>query len=76
MAEPELSVMTRQCCADRVGSQELATERTEKWFQDRNQRQKGIDWQFTNEKPLDSNGMRFSLKYRTGSSGQSIREPA
>lgn len=50
MAEPELSVMARQCFADRVGSQKLATERIVKWYQERNQRQKGIDWQFTNQK--------------------------
>jgi len=50
IAEPELSVMTRKCFAARVGSQELASERIQKWYQDWNQRQKGNDWQFTNEK--------------------------
>ena len=50
MAEPELSVMTRQCFADRVDSQDKATERINAWYADRNQRQKGINWQFTNQK--------------------------
>lgn len=49
MAEPELSVMTRQCFADRVGSQAEATKRTTKWYHARNERQIGIDWQFTTE---------------------------
>jgi hypothetical protein len=46
MAEPELSVMTRQCFADRVGSQREATERITKWYQARNEVQTGIDWRF------------------------------
>lgn len=49
MAEPELSVMTRQCFSDRVGSQSMATDRIVLWYEDRNTRQKGIDWQFTND---------------------------
>lgn len=49
MAEPELSVMTRQCFADRVGSQEAATDRISKWYTARNARQTGINWQFTTE---------------------------
>ncbi len=50
MAEPELSVLTRQCFTDRVGEQREVEERATAWKEDRNQRQKGIDWQFTNEK--------------------------
>jgi len=46
MAEPELSVMTRQCFADRVGSQAEATKRINKWNNARNDRQTGIDWRF------------------------------
>lgn len=47
MAEPELSVMTRQCFSDRVGSQAEASEQITKWYAARNERQTGIDWQFT-----------------------------
>jgi len=50
MAEPELSVMTRQCFSDRVSSQAQASERIDAWYVDRNLRQKGIDWQFTKDK--------------------------
>lgn len=50
MAEPELSVLTRQCFTDRVGQQAEVQRRCEAWGKDRNQRQKGIDWQFTNDK--------------------------
>lgn len=49
MAEPELSVMTRQCFADRVASQTEAERRIGAWQSDRNHRQIGIDWQFTTE---------------------------
>lgn len=50
MAEPELSVLTRQCFGDRVGEQSEVERRCEDWETDRNNRQKGIDWQFTNDK--------------------------
>jgi len=47
MAEPELSVMTRQCFSDRVSSPSEAESRITAWQTDRNERQIGIDWQFT-----------------------------
>jgi len=50
MAEPELSVLTRQCLTDRIGDQKEVERRSIAWKVDRNKRQKGIDWQFTNEK--------------------------
>ena len=50
MAEPELSVMTRQCFSDRVESQAEAKHRITAWQSDRNERQTGIDWQFTTDK--------------------------
>lgn len=50
MAKPELSMLTRQCFTDRVGQQAEVKSRREAWQADRNQKQKGIDWQFTNDK--------------------------
>jgi len=47
MAEPELSVMTRQCFSDRVGSQAEVKRRIAAWQADRNERQTGINWQFS-----------------------------
>ncbi len=47
MAEPELSVMTRQCFADRVATQAEVAMRTAAWQLDRNKRQIGINWQFS-----------------------------
>ena len=47
MAEPELSVMTRQCFSDRVGSQAEVVRRICAWQADRNAHQTGIDWRFT-----------------------------
>lgn len=47
MAEPELSVMTRQCFSDRVSNPSEAQSRITAWQTDRNKRQTGIDWQFT-----------------------------
>jgi len=49
MAEPELSVMTRQCFSDRVGTQTEVEHRIAAWQVDRNERQKGIDWQFSTD---------------------------
>ena len=49
MAEPELSVMTRQCFGDRVDSQAEAARRIALWTADRNERQTGIDWQFSTD---------------------------
>ena len=49
MAEPELSVLTRQCLSDRVGSQAEVERRTSAWDSDRNARQKGINWRFTTD---------------------------
>ncbi len=47
MAEPELSVMTRQCFSDRVDSQAEVERRIAAWQADRNERQTGINWQFS-----------------------------
>ena len=49
MAEPELSVLTRQCFSDRVSSKAEAERRINAWQADRNERQKGIDWQFSTD---------------------------
>ncbi len=49
MAEPELSVMTRQCFGDRVSSQDEAERRITAWQVDRNERQTGINWQFSTD---------------------------
>lgn len=49
MAEPELSVMTRQCFEGRVGSEAEVRERTAAWSAARNQAQTGINWRFTTE---------------------------
>ena len=46
MAEPELSVLTRQCLDQRFGQLARASELAQHWAQARNRRQAGIDWQF------------------------------
>lgn len=56
MAEPELSVLTRQCFCDRVGTEVEVAGRVGAWESDRNERQTGIDWRFTTE------GARIKLK--------------
>ncbi len=50
MAEPELSVLTRQCLSDRIDKKTTVQSRSKKWARERNKKQNGIDWQFTNEK--------------------------
>jgi hypothetical protein len=48
IAEIELSVMTSQCLGRRIPSiSQLMTELSA-WEQNRNQSQRGVDWQFTN----------------------------
>jgi hypothetical protein len=46
MAEPELSVLTRQCLHQYIGEIERVAELASQWSNTRNQRQTGIDWQF------------------------------
>ena len=47
IAECELSVLTRQCLADRIATQAAVERRTRAWTADRNARQIGVDWHFT-----------------------------
>lgn len=46
MAEPELSVLTRQCLGQRIGEQDRVAGLACNWAETRNRRQTGIDWQF------------------------------
>jgi hypothetical protein len=57
MAEPELSVLTRQCLDQRVGEMTRVARLAQQWAEARNQRQTGIDWQFRTAKA------RIKLKY-------------
>lgn len=57
MAEPELSVLTRQCLGQRMGDIERVRERAQQWAAARNQRQTEINWQFRTEQA------RTKLKY-------------
>jgi hypothetical protein len=47
MAEPELSVLTRQSLGRRIGSQTEVETESAAWSLDRNERQVGVDWHFT-----------------------------
>ncbi len=47
IAEIELSAFTKECLGRRIGSIEAMQEESKAWYQDRNSRQKGIDWQFS-----------------------------
>ena len=49
MAEPELSVLTRQSLDDYLGSLPEVTARATPWATKRNAKQVGIDWQLTTE---------------------------
>jgi hypothetical protein len=57
MAEPELSVLTRQCLGQRIGRIEQVAELARQWTAARNRRQTGIDWQFRTA------NARIKLKY-------------
>lgn len=56
VAESELSVLTRQCLGRRIASQDEVAAEAAAWNEDRNQRQIGVDWQFT------TNDARIKLK--------------
>jgi len=49
IAEIELSVLTKQCLDRRIPDMEKLQAETKAWEQDRNARQKGVDWQFTTQ---------------------------
>lgn len=48
IAENELSALTRQCLDCRIRDLETLERSTTAWYQERNQAQKSVDWQFTN----------------------------
>jgi DDE superfamily endonuclease len=47
VAESELSVLTRQCLDRRIATRTEVSEETHGWYEDRNAKQVGVDWQFT-----------------------------
>jgi hypothetical protein len=47
MAESELSVLTRQSLDRRIASPSEVEQESTAWTNDRNERQIGVDWQFT-----------------------------
>jgi hypothetical protein len=47
IAENELSALTRQCLDRRIPDRETLEQETTAWYQQRNQSQKSVDWQFT-----------------------------
>ncbi|MEW5785749.1 MAG: IS630 family transposase, partial [Bacillota bacterium] len=49
IAELELSVMTRQCLSRRISSITSLQAELLAWEIERNQKQKGVDWQFTTD---------------------------
>ena len=49
VAEIELSVMTKQCLARRIPELETLRRETLAWAAQRNERQTGVDWQFTTD---------------------------
>ena len=50
IAEVELSVLSSQCLDRRIGDLETVQHEIKAWQQDRNPKQKGVDWRFTTEK--------------------------
>lgn len=57
MAEPELSVLSRQCLRQRIGDIEPTRGLAQQWASARNQQKTGIDWQFR------TGQARIKLKY-------------
>lgn len=57
MAEPELSVLTRQCLDRRIDKQDVVAKEARRWASERNTAQVGIDWQFR------TNDARIKLRH-------------
>ena len=49
VAELELSVLTRQCLDRRIPDIDTLHSETQSWEHTRNEKQKGVDWQFTTD---------------------------
>lgn len=49
MAEPELSVLTRQCLSRRIDNLAEIEQEVQAWTTKRNTQQTGIDWQFSTD---------------------------
>ena len=49
MAEPELSVLSRQCLNRRIAEEDTVAQEARQWAADRNATQVAIDWQFRTE---------------------------
>jgi hypothetical protein len=49
IAEIELSALTKQCLNRRVNALDILNEQLSSWENARNDKQKGVDWQFTTE---------------------------
>lgn len=49
IAECELSVLSRQGLSNRIPNKECLMEQCNAWFKNRNNAQKGVNWQFTNK---------------------------
>jgi recombinational DNA repair ATPase RecF len=49
IAEIELSALTRQCVKRRIPTIGALRTETDTWKRQRNQAQRGVDWQFTAE---------------------------
>ena len=47
VAEPELSVLTRQCLNRRISTRKEIGEQARNWTRRRNRKQTGVDWHFT-----------------------------
>jgi hypothetical protein len=46
-AEPELSVLTRQCLARRIATRKEIGQQARTWTRRRNRKQSGVDWHFS-----------------------------
>ena len=49
MAEIEINIMDRQCTGGRIASKETLTSEVMNWSNDRNEKQRYIDWKFTRQ---------------------------
>ena len=49
MAEIEINIMDRQCTGGRIASKEILESEVTSWSNDRNEKQRNIEWKFTRQ---------------------------
>lgn len=62
MAEIEIGILSKQCLKKPIATFQKMRHEVSCWVRDRNNKQKGINWQFTREKAIKKLNLNYTLK--------------